>query len=411
MGLEVHGGPASVRRDSAVRDGDHASPGDVGSPGDNHNSSRHHRAQANDTLPAHCGRAGVRASDRLRRDHVGCRSGRGSDRGSAGARPADAAIDPTGAAERGLQSRAARWPVRAPHAGGRQGLAGGTGARRDGLSRRRPSGSVTCGRYAASGTGERRDRPLADRHSGGRRRRDTGWGKSGAVGPPDLSEADNTTASAPVAAKIVASAMNEAAPSPAIAETPVVAASAAAVDCEAWNTWEFFRTAAAADVSACLAAGADLEVRDDDHGRTPLHRATLLSNRPAVIRLLAAEADVNARDDQGLSPGLSPLNAASTDDRGERGTTVLPTLVEALLATGTDPTVRDGLGATPLHFVAADHADPTATETPLGVSDARLGVQMDTDAVRRLNYSSPSRLNRRAQRTDFFHGLLGRPSR
>ena len=42
----------------------------------------------------------------------------------------------------------------------------------------------------------------------------------------------------------------------------------------------------------------------------------------------------------------------------------------------------------------------------LGASDGRLGVQMETGGVRRLNRSSPSCLNRPAQRTDFFHGLL-----
>ena len=48
-----------------------------------------------------------------------------------------------------------------------------------------------------------------------------------------------------------------------------------------------------------------------------------------------------------------------------------------------------------------------AFDRPLGASDARLGVQMDTDGARRLNRSSPSCLNSGAQRTDFFHGLLG----
>ena len=47
-----------------------------------------------------------------------------------------------------------------------------------------------------------------------------------------------------------------------------------------------------------------------------------------------------------------------------------------------------------------------AFDRPLGASDARLGVQMDTDGARRLNRSSPSCLNSGAQRTDFFHGLV-----
>ena len=48
-----------------------------------------------------------------------------------------------------------------------------------------------------------------------------------------------------------------------------------------------------------------------------------------------------------------------------------------------------------------------ASDRPLGASQARLGVQMDPDGARRLNRSSPSCLNSGAQRTDFFHGLLG----
>ena len=46
------------------------------------------------------------------------------------------------------------------------------------------------------------------------------------------------------------------------------------------------------------------------------------------------------------------------------------------------------------------------SDGPLGASDEPLGVEMETGGVRRLNRSSPSRLNTPAQRTDFFHGLL-----
>ena len=49
-----------------------------------------------------------------------------------------------------------------------------------------------------------------------------------------------------------------------------------------------------------------------------------------------------------------------------------------------------------------------AFDRPLGASDARLGVQMDTGDARWLNRSSPSCLNSGTQRTDFFHGLLAR---
>ena len=50
----------------------------------------------------------------------------------------------------------------------------------------------------------------------------------------------------------------------------------------------------------------------------------------------------------------------------------------------------------------------------LGASDGLLGLPMDAGGAGRLNHSSPSCLNRPAQRTDFFHGLLavvGRPGR
>ena len=52
-----------------------------------------------------------------------------------------------------------------------------------------------------------------------------------------------------------------------------------------------------------------------------------------------------------------------------------------------------------------------ASDGPLGASDERLGVEMETGGVRRLNRSSPSCLNRPAQRTDFFHGLLSAAAR
>ena len=52
-----------------------------------------------------------------------------------------------------------------------------------------------------------------------------------------------------------------------------------------------------------------------------------------------------------------------------------------------------------------------ASDRALGASDARLGGQMDTGGARSLNRSSPSYVTGPAQRTDFFHRLLGRNSR
>ena len=43
-------------------------------------------------------------------------------------------------------------------------------------------------------------------------------------------------------------------------------------DCDGWNTEEFFETAMVSTVTACLAAGADIEARNDND-TTPLHMA------------------------------------------------------------------------------------------------------------------------------------------
>ena len=50
------------------------------------------------------------------------------------------------------------------------------------------------------------------------------------------------------------------------------------------------------------------------------------------------------------------------------------------------------------------HSD--APDRALGASDGLLGLPMDAGGAGRLNRSSPSCLNRSAQRIDFFHGLL-----
>ena len=80
------------------------------------------------------------------------------------------------------------------------------------------------------------------------------------------------------------------APAPAAALTP----------CADWNTEAFFEGATAADVSRCVAAGADVEARNGD-GWTPLHLAAAHSARPPVVTaLLNAGADPEALDKNGL---------------------------------------------------------------------------------------------------------------
>jgi ankyrin repeat protein len=91
-----------------------------------------------------------------------------------------------------------------------------------------------------------------------------------------------------------------------------------------------------------LDAGAEVDVRSDDHQRTPLHYA----RSEACARLLLARgADPNARH----HAGRTPLGPPAEDDRAD--------LVRLLVASGSDPDARDLLGWTPVHVAASAHAD------------------------------------------------------
>ena len=124
-------------------------------------------------------------------------------------------------------------------------------------------------------------------------------------------------------------------------------AALAQADCANWNSEGFFRTAGAADVRACLRAGADPDARDKK-GVTPLHWAANNGNAAAVRALLEAGADPNARDDE---HGDTPLHYAVfyslASGVGFAG-------VGLLLDAGADPNVHDyTYGQTPLHNAAS----------------------------------------------------------
>jgi ankyrin repeat protein len=92
-------------------------------------------------------------------------------------------------------------------------------------------------------------------------------------------------------------------------------------------------------VPALIAAGADIEVADDD-GMTPLMWAAYLSRDDVVAELLAAGARVDIRDKY----GRTPLHLAS-----ERSDLIV---VRALLDAGSDVNAQDGSGRTAMMIAA-----------------------------------------------------------
>ena len=115
----------------------------------------------------------------------------------------------------------------------------------------------------------------------------------------------------------------------------------AQVSCADWNTAKFFKEAKAQDITHCVAAGSDPNVRADS-GYTPLHSAAANSTEPAVVaRLLDAGADPEARGET----GLTPLHVAA-------GGSAVPAVVTALVNAGADLGARNDAGYTPLHAAA-----------------------------------------------------------
>jgi len=94
-----------------------------------------------------------------------------------------------------------------------------------------------------------------------------------------------------------------------------------------------------------------------EDGLTPLMVAARLGRRDVVEALIAAGADVQARDEL----GLTPLFHACHDPQADCGH---PDVVEALLAAGADREARIGYGVRPLMF-AAGHGEAAVVDTLL----------------------------------------------
>ena len=143
---------------------------------------------------------------------------------------------------------------------------------------------------------------------------------------------------------------------------------ASPLDCGYWNTEVFALVANAEATAACLAAGADVNARDDA-GNTPLVLAVrargggsaggpVSENLAVVAVLLEAGADARARN-AALHHAAGGAYMQTARNRFDPVET--PAIVAALLAAGADVEARDGNAGIPLHHAASAEASETVT--------------------------------------------------
>ena len=97
-----------------------------------------------------------------------------------------------------------------------------------------------------------------------------------------------------------------------------------------------------------IAAGTDLEAKDDGFGTTPLHYAAKYGRKETVELLIAKGADVNAKDDE----VITALHYAAGDGHKE--------VVELLIAKGAEVNAKDKRSFTPLDAASTRSHPKTA---------------------------------------------------
>lgn len=162
---------------------------------------------------------------------------------------------------------------------------------------------------------------------------------------------------------------------------PVLASVAGApvqAPCEDWPAGPFWKTAAPAAVSACLAAGHSVDDVSSPGEQTPLHWAARLSDDPDVIGTLV-EAGANL--EASTRARRTPLHWAARYNRN-------PAVVRALLEYGANVYAETRHGRTPLHLAALINENPAVVEVLASVTDinvrTRTGGTPLHDAARRI---------------------------
>ena len=129
------------------------------------------------------------------------------------------------------------------------------------------------------------------------------------------------------------------------------AASAQQVNCDGWiaDSWQtaeaFWESIDVEVVSTCIAAGADVNARDEA-GTSPLHWAAKYNdNRAVITALIAAGADVNARR-EGAD---TPLHAAALANDN-------PAVITALIEAGANGAATNDDRETPFDLAKKNDA-------------------------------------------------------
>ena len=141
---------------------------------------------------------------------------------------------------------------------------------------------------------------------------------------------------------------------------------------------------------ACVAPADQPVLNDPRRRRCSVRGGRALPTCPVAAPRVAPSTPTLRRGSAGASGTRQPPTAPRPDSAMSFR---LSATNRAIAARSLQPPWREALNELPVRFRA---------------SDGRLGFQMETSGVRRLNRSSPSRLNRPVQRTDFFHGLIAR---
>ena len=124
-------------------------------------------------------------------------------------------------------------------------------------------------------------------------------------------------------------------------------------------------------IQALLDAGANVEVKDDKDGKTPLHFAAGINGTQVIRALLDAGADLEATDDYGRTPlhyavedDDNPLMSALLAEGFSIETNRVP-MIQTLLDAGADLEAEDKRGNMPLHYAAPLNKDPAVFQALL----------------------------------------------